>query len=166
MLSALPTELACPAASACPTVSVPPRELELLKVSEVPLDHIAELLSLLPVESADPVPEVIPWLDDSIIPLLSELVDEMPVVDDDESLPPTPAFTLAEATPGTPALTDAPAFQLSLWPEEAALLVPRLFELPEDTPLVFEIELPDEALSLCEALSVWPALPPLEELSL
>ena len=85
---------------------------------------------------------------DSIVPWLPETVDIEPVVEEDESLPPTPALTLAEATPGTPPLTDPLAFQLSMCPEVPELLVPALVELPVDIPLVLDAELLNSELSL------------------
>ena len=114
----------------------------------LPLETIEETLSLLPKVSADPLPVLVPLLVDSIVPLLSEVVDEEPIVEEDESLPPTPAFTLAEATPGTPPLADAPAFQLSMCPEASELLVPAPVELPVDIPLVLDSEVLDDELSL------------------
>jgi hypothetical protein len=108
-LSALPVESALPTVSACPTVSAPPTELALPQVSELPLDHIEELLSLLPVLSEEPVPVLVPVVlesdvpllvddpveVDALAPLLSVVLDEEPVLDEVESLPPTPALTLA-----------------------------------------------------------------------
>jgi hypothetical protein len=88
------------------------------------------------------------------VPLLSELTDEEPMVEEDMSLPPIPPPTLAEATPGTPPLTDALAFQLSLCPEAAELLVPKAAELPVEIPLVLVAELPNEELSLWAELAV------------
>jgi hypothetical protein len=146
--SALPTVLAWPTESACPAVSPPPTELALPQESVLPPDHIEVLPSLLPVVSAVPVPVDTPLLDDSMDPLLSELDDDEPLEEDEESLPPTPALTLAEATPGTPPLTDPPAFQLSVWPEDSELLVPALVEFPDDIPVVFEAVLPEDTLSL------------------
>jgi hypothetical protein len=99
------------------------------------------------------------------VPLLSELSEEDPVIEEEESLPPTPAVTLAEATPGTPPLTEPPAFQLSLCPELLELLVPRLCELPCELPLVFEAILLMEVLSLWAEPLVWEMLPPLIALS-
>jgi hypothetical protein len=124
---------------------------------------MAELLSPLPVVSTDPLPVLVPVVREDIVPLLSELFVEEPAVEEEVSLPPTPAFTLADATPGMPPLTDAPAFQLSLCPDASELLVPVPEECPVDWPLVLEVELPAEALSLCDALSVWEALLPLDE---
>jgi hypothetical protein len=75
------------------------------------------MLLLLPMESAEPMPVLTPELVASIVPLLSESIDEEPDVEEDVSLPPIPAPTLAEATPGTPPLTDALASQLSECPD-------------------------------------------------
>jgi hypothetical protein len=123
-------------------------------MSALPLDHVEELPSLRPVVSAEPVPVLVPELVDPNVPLLSELVDEVPVVEEDESLPPIPAPTLAVATPGTPPLTDALASQLSECPEVSELLVPVAEELPVDDPLLTDSELPEEELSLWAELSV------------
>jgi hypothetical protein len=99
------------------------------------------------------------------VPLLSELSEEDPFIEEEESLPPTPPFTLAEATPGTPPLIEPPAFQLSLCPELLELLVPKLSELPSELPLVLEAILLMEELSLWAEPLVWERLPPLIELS-
>ena len=129
-------------------MSTPPTELALPQVSELPLDHIEELLSVLPVVSEVPLPLLVPMLVEAMIPLFSEEDKDEPVVEDNESLPPTPALTLAEATPGTPPLTDPPAFQLSLCPAVSELLVVIPVELPSDMPLVLEAELPSVVLLL------------------
>jgi hypothetical protein len=99
------------------------------------------------------------------VPLLSELSEEDPFIEEEESLPPTPPFTLAEATPGTPALIEPPAFQLSLCPELFELLVPWLSELPSELPLVLEAILLMEELSVWAEPVVWEMLPPLIVLS-
>lgn len=157
-------------------MSAPPTELALPQLSALPLDQDDDVVSLLPVESDDPVPVLVPVVVESDVPLLvdepvevdelelllSVVLDEEPVVDDVESLPPTPALTLADPTPGTPPVTVPLAFQLSDCPEVSELLVPLLVELPVevpdvsvvddddpvDVPLVLDDELPDEVLSL------------------
>lgn len=160
----------------------------------MPLDHDDDVVSLLPVVSADPVPVLVPVVVDSdvpllvddpvdvdeLLPLLSVELEDVPVEDDVESLPPTPALTLADPTPGTPPVTVPLAFQLSECPVVSELLVPLLVELPLDVPevsvvedddpvdepLVLDSELPEDVLSLWAELSVCEELPPLDELSL
>ena len=82
------------------------------------------------------------------MPLLSDVPVDEPVVEDDESLPLTPALTLAPPTPGIPPLTDPPAFQPSVCPAVSEVLVPVEVELPLDEPLVLDSELLAEVLSL------------------
>ena len=139
--------------------------LALPQLSEIPLDHTAELPSLVPAVSTEPMPLEVPTLEDSISPLLPEVDDEEPNELEDESLSPIPAFTLAEATPGTPPLTDAPAFQLSTCPAEPELLLPALVVTPLLVPLVLVAVLPANRLSLCAELATCVVLPPLIELS-
>jgi hypothetical protein len=133
-------------------------------------------VSLTPLESELPTPLDEPVALDSIVPLLSDapeecasdapvLLDELleePADVDDELLPLTPALTLAEATPGTPPLTEPPAFQPSVSPvvvEELdpvdvelplldALVSVSEVECPLDVPLVELDEAPDDTLSL------------------
>jgi hypothetical protein len=73
-----------------------------------------ETPSLLDEDSTAPMVLPVPMLVENCVPLLSELPDEEPVVEEDWSLPPIPPPTLAEATPGTPPVTEAFAFQLSV----------------------------------------------------
>jgi hypothetical protein len=129
-------------------VFAPPTELALPHVSTLPLDQEDEDESLLPVVSVAPVPVVAPVLEDSDVPLDSDAPVDEPVVEDAESLPLTPALTLAPPTPGIPALTDPPAFQPSVWPAVSEALVPVELELLLDEPLVLDSELLAEVLSL------------------
>jgi hypothetical protein len=80
----------------------------------LPLDHEEELVSLLPAVSVDPVPEEVLVLVDSMVPALSDVPVEVPDEEDAESLPLTPALTLAPPIPGMPPLTDPPALHPSV----------------------------------------------------
>ena len=129
-------------------MSDPPEELALPTVSLEPVDHNVDWLSLLERVSACPVELLVPTEVSAWVPMLCEVPDEEPVIADTESLPPTPPSTLAEAIPGIPPLTEAPAFQLSLCELALELLCPWLIELPVELPNELVVEPPTEALSL------------------